>query len=209
MAKQKPQVKVKVCGMTSLEDALMAVGFGADAVGFVFYRKSPRFVTEKLVKSIVLPPFVNKVGVFVNETAERINRIADACRLDTIQLHGDESPAFCRKLRRRVVKAIRLRDAQSLELLPRYEVDGFLLDAYAEKIPGGTGLTCDWRLAQRARKFGPVILAGGLHPGNVEDAVNQVQPYGVDVCSGVEKSPGKKDRAKVRDFILAARKAMR
>lgn len=209
MAKQKPQVKVKVCGMTSLEDALMAVGFGADAVGFVFYRKSPRFVTEKLVKSIVLPPFVNKVGVFVNETAERINRIADACRLDTIQLHGDESPAFCRKLRRRVVKAIRLRDAQSLELLPRYEVDGFLLDAYAEKIPGGTGLTCDWRLAQRARKFGPVILAGGLHPGNVEDAVNQVQPYGVDVCSGVEKSPGKKDRAKVRDFILAARKARR
>ena len=209
MAKQKPQVKVKVCGMTSLEDALMAVGFGADAVGFVFYRKSPRFVTEKLVKSIVLPPFVNKVGVFVNETAERINRIADACRLDTIQLHGDESPAFCRKLRRRVVKAIRLRDAQSLELLPRYEVDGFLLDAYAEKIPGGTGLTCDWRLAQRARKFGPVILAGGLNPGNVEDAVNQVQPYGVDVCSGVEKSPGKKDRAKVRDFILAARKARR
>lgn len=209
MAKQKPQVKVKVCGMTSLEDALMAVGFGADAVGFVFYRKSPRFVTEKLVKSIVLPPFVNKVGVFVNETAERINRIADACRLDTIQLHGDESPAFCRKLRRRVVKAIRLRDAQSLELLPRYEVDGFLLDAYAEKIPGGTGLTCDWRLAQRARKFGPVILAGGLNPGNVEDAVNQVQPYGVDVCSGVEKSPGKKDRAKVRDFILAARKAIR
>ena len=209
MAKQKPQVKVKVCGMTSLEDALMAVGFGADAVGFVFYRKSPRFVTEKLVKSIVLPPFVNKVGVFVNETAERINRIADACRLDTIQLHGDESPAFCRKLRRRVVKAIRLRDAQSLELLPRYEVDGFFLDAYAEKIPGGTGLTCDWRLAQRARKFGPVILAGGLHPGNVEDAVNQVQPYGVDVCSGVEKSPGKKDRAKVRDFILAARKARR
>ncbi len=209
MAKQKPQVKVKVCGMTSLEDALMAVGFGADAVGFVFYRKSPRFVTEKLVKSIVLPPFVNKVGVFVNETAERINRIADACRLDTIQLHGDESPAFCRKLRRRVVKAIRLRDAQSLELLPRYEVDGFLLDAYAENIPGGTGLTCDWRLAQRARKFGPVILAGGLHPGNVEDAVNQVQPYGVDVCSGVEKSPGKKDRAKVRDFILAARKARR
>lgn len=209
MAKQKPQVKVKVCGMTSLEDALMAVGFGADAVGFVFYRKSPRFVTEKLVKSIVLPPFVNKVGVFVNETAERINRIADACRLDTIQLHGDESPAFCRKLRRRVVKAIRLRDAQSLELMPRYEVDGFLLDAYAEKIPGGTGLTCDWKLALRARKFGPVILAGGLNPGNVEDAVNQVQPYGVDVCSGVEKSPGKKDRAKVRDFILAARKAMR
>ncbi len=209
MAKLKPQVKVKICGMTSLEDALMAVGFGADAVGFVFYRKSPRFVTERLVKSIVLPPFVSKVGVFVDETAEKINRIADACRLDTIQLHGDESPAFCRKLRRRVVKAIRLRNAQSLELLPRYEVDGFLLDAYAEKIPGGTGLTCDWRLAQRARKFGPVILAGGLNPGNVEDAVNQVQPYGVDVCSGVEKSPGIKDRVKVRDFILAARKAMR
>ena len=141
MAKLKPRVKVKVCGMTSLEDALMAVGFGADAVGFIFYRKSPRFVTEKIVKAIALPPFVSKVGVFVNETADRINRIADACRLDAIQLHGDESPAFCRKLRRRVVKAIRLQDAQSLELLPRYEVDAFLLDTYAENIPGGTGMT--------------------------------------------------------------------
>jgi len=209
MAKLKPRVKVKVCGMTSLEDALMAVGFGADAVGFIFYRKSPRFVTEKIVKAIALPPFVSKVGVFVNETADRINRIADACRLDAIQLHGDESPAFCRKLRRRVVKAIRLQDAQSLELLPRYEVDAFLLDTYAENILGGTGMTCDWGLVRRAKRFGPVILAGGLNPANVEDAVNKVQPYGVDVCSGVERSPGKKDRAKVRDFILAAHKAVR
>lgn len=209
MAKLRPPVKVKVCGMTSLEDALMAVGFGADAVGFIFYRKSPRFVTEKIVKSIALPPFVNRVGVFVNETAERINRIADVCRLDTIQLHGDESPAFCRKLRRRVIKAIRLRGAQSLELMPRFEVDGFLLDAYKENLPGGTGMTCDWNLVRRARKFGPVILAGGLNPDNVEEAVGKVQPYGVDVCSGVEKAPGKKDRAKVRDFILAAHKAAR
>lgn len=209
MAKLKPPVKVKVCGMTSLEDALMAVGFGADAVGFIFYRKSPRFVTEKIVKSIALPPFVNRVGVFVNETAERINRIADVCRLDTIQLHGDESPAFCRKLRRRVVKAIRLRDANSLKLMPRFEVDGFLLDAFAENLPGGTGMICDWSLVRRAKKFGPVILAGGLTPDNVQDAIGKVQPYGVDVCSGVEKAPGKKDRAKVRDFILAAHTAMR
>ena len=209
MAKLKPRVKVKICGMTSLEDALMAVGFGADAVGFIFYRKSPRFITEKIVKSISLPPFVSRVGVFVDESADRINRIADACQLDTVQLHGDESPAFCRKIRARVVKAIRLRDAQSLELMPRYEVDGFLLDAYSESLHGGTGKTCDWGLVRRARKFGPVILAGGLNPANIDEAVAKVQPYGVDVCSGVEKIPGKKDRVKVRDFILAAHNAVR
>ncbi len=209
MTKLKPRVKVKICGMTSLEDALMAVGFGADAVGFIFYRKSPRFITEKIVKNISLPPFVSRVGVFVDETADRINRIVNACQLDTVQLHGDESPAFCRKIRARVVKAIRLRDAQSLELMPRYEVDGFLLDAYSESIHGGTGNTCDWGLVRRARKFGPVILAGGLNPVNIDEAVAKVQPYGVDVCSGVEKIPGKKDRVKVRDFILAAHNAVR
>ncbi|MGV7220254.1 MAG: phosphoribosylanthranilate isomerase [Nitrospinales bacterium] len=209
MTKLKPRVKVKVCGMTSLQDALMAVGFGADAVGFIFYKKSPRFVTEKIVKGIALPPFVSKVGVFVNETSERINKIADACRLDTVQLHGDESPAFCRKIRTRVVKAIRLKDAKSLELMPRYEVDGFLLDSYVKDIHGGTGQTCDWNLVRKAGKFGPVILAGGLCPANIDEAVTEVQPYGVDVCSGVEKSPGKKDRAKVRDFIFAAHNAIR
>lgn len=183
----------------------MAAEFGADAVGFIFYNKSPRCVSENTVKSIVLPPFVSRVGVFVNETADRINRIAESCRLDTIQLHGDESPAFCKEIKRKVIKAVRLRNAGSIEMLSEYNVDGFLLDSYEENIPGGTGKTCDWNLVRRAKKYGPIILAGGLDPSNVENAIRKVQPYGVDVCSGVEKVPGKKDLAKVRDFIKAAR----
>lgn len=208
MARRKPPVKVKICGMTSQADAMMAAEFGADAVGFIFYRKSPRYVSEKTVKNIVLPPFVNRVGVFVNEDADRINRIADSCQLDLIQLHGDESPAFCKKIKRKVIKAVRLRDAKSIERMAKYDVEGFLLDAYEENIPGGTGKTCDWSLVRRAKKFGPIILAGGLKPSNVEDAIRKVQPYGVDVCSGVEKVPGKKDRSKVRDFIQAARNSV-
>ncbi len=203
MARLKPPVKVKICGMTNYGDAMMAAEFGADAVGFIFYKKSPRYVSEKTVKNIILPPFVSRVGVFVNEDADRINRIADSCKLDLIQLHGDESPAFCKKIKRKVIKAVRLRGSKSLELLSKYMVEGFLLDAYEENIPGGTGKTCDWSLVRRAKKFGPIILAGGLSPSNVENAILRVQPYGVDVCSGVERAPGKKDRSKVRDFIQA------
>lgn len=207
MAKPNPPVKVKVCGTTRLKDALLAVACGADAIGFIFYRKSPRYVTAQTAKDICskLPPFVHRVGVFVNETAETVNRIADRCGLDAVQLHGDESPAFCRKIRHRVIKAVRVQDAGSLKGLSRYPVDGFLLDTYQEDQRGGTGEVFDWDLARRAKKYGPIIIAGGLNPRNVKAAIQKVQPYGVDVSSGVEKSPGIKDPKKVKAFLKAVR----
>lgn len=206
MASEK-QVKVKVCGMTSLKDALVAVEEGADAVGFIFYNKSPRSVTMKTVREIILelPPFVDTVGVFVNETAEQINKIADSCNLDMIQLHGDESPTFCKKIRRRVVKAFRVKDMQSVKKLSSYHVSGFLLDTFSKDLHGGTGKVFDWNLALPAKKFGPVIMAGGLTPNNVQQAIRQVRPYGVDVCSGVESEPGIKDHKKIKAFLKNAK----
>ena len=207
MVASEKQVKVKVCGMTSLKDALVAVEEGADAVGFIFYKKSPRSVTMKTVREIVLelPPFVDTVGVFVDETAEQINKIADYCNLDIIQLHGDESPTFCKKIRRRVIKAFRVIDMQSVKKLSGFQVSGFLLDTFSENLHGGTGKVFDWNLALPAKKFGPVIMAGGLTPNNVQQAIRQVRPYGVDVCSGVESEPGIKDHKKIRAFLKNAK----
>ena len=206
MANEK-QVKVKVCGMTNLKDALVAVEEGADAVGFIFYKKSPRSVTMKLVREIILelPPFVDTVGVFVDETAEQINKIADNCNLDLIQLHGNESPTFCKRMRRRVIKAFRVKDMQSVKKLSSYQVSGFLLDTFSESLQGGTGKVFDWNLALPAKKMGPVIMAGGLTPNNVQQAIRQVRPYGVDVCSGVESQPGIKDHKKIRAFLKNAK----
>ncbi|MEK9629780.1 MAG: phosphoribosylanthranilate isomerase [Nitrospinota bacterium] len=200
---KSPDTQVKVCGMTNLKDALAAVESGADAIGFIFYKKSPRSVNMKTVREIVaeLPPFVDTVGVFVNETADQINKIADRCKLDRIQLHGDESPAFCNKIRRRVIKAIRVKDMQSLKNLSNYPVSSFLLDTYSEEQKGGTGKIFDWNLVHPAKKCGPVILAGGLTPNNVRQAIRRVQPYGVDVCSGVESQPGIKDHTKMKEFL--------
>ena len=207
MVASEKQVKVKVCGMTSLKDALVAVEGGADAVGFIFYKKSPRSVTMKTVREIVLelPPFVDTVGVFVDETAEQINKIADYCNLDIIQLHGDESPTFCKKIRRKVIKAFRIKDMQSVKKLSSFQVSGFILDTFSENLHGGTGKVFDWNLALPAKKFGPVIMAGGLTPNNVQQAVRQIRPYGVDVCSGVESEPGIKDHKKVRAFLNNAK----
>ncbi len=200
-------VKVKICGMTNLSDALSAVNAGADALGFIFYKKSPRSVNMKIVREIVskLPPFVDTVGVFVNETAENINKIADRCKLDKVQLHGNESPAFCKKIRRRVIKAFRIKDLQSVKQLSRYSVSSFLLDTFSEDDYGGTGKVFDWNLVYPAKKYGPVILAGGLTPNNVRNAIQIAQPYGVDVCSGLESHPGVKDHNKMRTFLTNAK----
>ena len=197
------QVKVKICGMTNLKDVKVAVDSGVDAVGFIFYKKSPRSVTMQAVRKIVLelPPFVDSVGVFVNETAEQINKIADRCNLDRVQLHGNESPTFCKKIRRRVIKAIRVKDIQSLKKLSDYPVSSFLLDTFSEDQYGGTGKVFDWNLAYPAKKYGPIILAGGLTPINVHQAIQRIQPYGVDVCSGVESQPGIKDHKKMKAFL--------
>ena len=197
------QVKVKICGMTNLKDVKVAVDGGVDAVGFIFYKKSPRSVTMQAVRKIVLelPPFVDSVGVFVNETAEQINKIADRCNLDRVQLHGNESPTFCKKIRRRVIKAIRVKDIQALKKLSDYPVSSFLLDTFSEDQYGGTGRVFDWNLAYPAKKYGPIILAGGLTPNNVRQAIQRIQPYGVDVCSGVESQPGIKDHKKMQIFL--------
>jgi phosphoribosylanthranilate isomerase len=200
-------VKVKICGITTLEDALHAGRAGADALGFVFYEASPRFISPAQAASIItaLPPFIQSVGLFVNSEVEYVNATADFCRLDIVQLHGDEPPDYCEMIRRRVIKAFRIRDINSLDPIKNYMVAGILLDAFSPKAYGGTGLSFNWEIARRAKDFGPVILAGGLTPDNIREAVETVAPYAVDVSSGVETAPGKKDPEKVSEFIRRAR----
>ena len=202
-------IRIKICGITNVADALQAVEAGADALGFVFYDKSPRFVTPHEVQKIIaeLPPFVTTVGLFVNEPIPRIRRIMAAARLDVVQLHGDEQPDDCLIEPLRVIKALRIRDAASLEGANFYQVSALLLDAWHDEHYGGTGLTFDWQLAERLTGKCALILAGGLTPENIIDAVRQVKPYGVDVSSGVEAQPGKKDHQKVAEFIRRVRNA--
>jgi phosphoribosylanthranilate isomerase len=201
-------VKVKICGITNIEDALHAAGCGADALGFVFYDRSPRCLTPEAARGIIaeLPPFVNAVGLFVNEAPERIRQIADFCGLDVLQLHGDEVPADCDFAPRRVVKALRVKKAASLDGHAAYAVSALLLDAWVAGTYGGTGERFNWELAAAVARQRPVILAGGLRAENVAAAVRTVRPYGVDVSSGVEAAPGKKDPAKVEAFIRNAKR---
>lgn len=201
--------KIKICGITNIEDAQLAVQAGADALGFILYPNSPRFVEIQVVKSIVnqLPPFVLPIGVFVNEEQTMVQNVMDVCGLALAQLHGEESPSYCESLGYPVLKAIRLRDRSSFLSLAEYKgragVRGFVLDAFSESEYGGTGKVADWDIAAEAAKAAPVLLAGGLSPDNVLEAIHRVQPYGVDVSSGVEVSPGKKDPHKVQAFIQA------
>ncbi len=204
-------VSVKICGITNVEDAQMAVEAGADALGFVFYAPSPRCVTPERARQIIctLPPFITTVGLFVDAAAAAINDIAKQCGLDRIQLHGRETPEFCKAVLRGVIKAFRIKNAESLSNLPSYRVSAYLLDAYVEgALPGGTGSAFAWELAAQAKPYGPVILAGGLTPETVADAIVQVRPYGVDVSTGVERAPGLKDHRKVRAFIARAKGAL-
>ena len=203
-------VKVKICGITSYEDARAAVEAGADALGFVFYDKSPRFINPVRAAGIIskLPPFIQTVGLFVNEETEQVNWTADYCGIDVVQLHGDETPEDCLELKRRVIKAFRIQKIISIDPLEKYQdyqVSGYLLDAWSPDAYGGTGRTFNWELARAAKQYGPVILAGGLTPDNVAEAIRVVKPYGVDVSSGVEAAPGKKDAEMVREFIRAAK----
>ena len=199
--------KVKICGITSLDDALMAVQAGADALGLVFFEKSPRHVEPEQAAAIIagLPPLVQVVGLFVNAPLDLVNATADRCGLDIIQLHGEESPAYCESVRRRVMKAFRVRGMESLAAMADYRVAGYLLDAYSPNSYGGTGECFDWDCAVAARGRGPIILAGGLDPDNVASAVSRVAPFAVDVSSGVESVPGRKDPEKVLKFIRNAK----
>lgn len=204
-------IKVKICGITNPEDAGAAVEAGADALGFVFYRESPRYVRPDVVERIVaaLPPFVLPVGVFVNEEAQTVRDVMDRCGLALAQIHGDETASYCEALGRPILRAVRLRGAGDLLALAEYKgragVRGFLVDAFSEQGYGGTGRLADWGVAAEAAKSARILLAGGLTPDIVGEAVRRVRPYGVDVSSGVEASPGKKDHARVRAFIEAAR----
>jgi len=207
-------VRVKICGITHLADATMAVAAGADALGFVFVPGTPRAMTVGRVAEITaqLPPFVTRVGLFVNSFAAEIRATIREAQLDTVQLHGDEPPELAAELRAevRVLKAFRIRDAASLDRVPAYfsAVDAVLLDAYSPDAHGGTGSRFDWTLAERIRSWTcPVIVAGGLQPENVADAVQRFAPYAVDVSSGVEAAPGRKDPAKVREFIRQAKRS--
>ena len=201
-------VKVKICGITSPADALTAVDSGADALGFMFYAPSPRCVSLASASEIIgkLPPLVAKVGVFVNPTEEEVRRAIAECGIDTLQFHGEEPPEFCRRFGLKVIKAFRVRDAESILHTEAYSTEAWLLDSYVAGQLGGTGARFNWDLAtDAARRHRSVILAGGLTPGNVAEAVRKVRPYGLDVSSGVESAPGKKDPAKVRAFIAAAK----
>jgi phosphoribosylanthranilate isomerase len=204
-------MKIKICGITNTEDAEVAVAAGADALGFVMYRKSPRWVEPAVARSIIagLPPFVLAVGVFVNEEAAKVRTLMDECGLVLAQLHGDESAVYCQNLGRPVLKVLRLKDRATLLALAEFQgranVRGVLIDAFSDQAYGGTGQTVDWTLAEEAARSTRVILAGGLSPANVAGAIRLVRPYGVDVSSGVEKSPGKKDHHKLKAFIEAVR----
>ena len=198
---------MKICGITNPEDALAAIALGADALGFVFYTRSPRRVTPEQAATIVsrLPPFVAKVGVFVDEKLERVREIMNLCSLDYTQLHGSESPDYCQKLGHRAIKAFRVNDESILEQLSDYKVVAILLDSYNPDMFGGTGRAFNWEIAARAARSNCVILSGGLTPQNVAQAIKIVKPYAVDVSSGVEASQGKKDHAKLKAFIQTVR----
>ena len=202
----KPPVRVKICGITRKEDAVRAVEFGADALGFVFYKDSPRYVHLDVAKSIIseLPPFVTTVGVFVDENPSRISEVVGTSGIDVVQLHGNEPEETC-LLWPRVIKAFRVREFTDLKPLERYRVSAYLLDTYSPDLPGGTGQVFNWDIALEAKSFGPVILSGGLTPENIDKAVRWVHPYAVDVSSGVEKEKGIKDEEKLRLFIERAK----
>jgi len=202
-------MRVKVCGLTSYEDAVLALDQDVDALGFNFFPRSPRYIRPEEARAIIrrLPPFTTTVGLFVNVSNPA--ELAESARyagVQVLQLHGDESPDYCRQLSDWIlVKAIRIGQNLAPEPLADYPARAFLLDAKDDVFFGGTGRTFDWSLAEGIKKLRPIILAGGLHAANIGDAIRTVQPYGVDVCSGVESGPGKKDPAKLREFMNEVR----
>lgn len=210
-------IKVKICGITNLEDAIASCEDGADALGFIFYRKSVRFIEPEEAKVIIreLPPFVTTVGVFVDEDADKIHEIVKAVGLHVVQLHGSETPEFCQGIQAKVIKAFRIKGTKVVggvargqtvdKEMERYHVSAYLMDTYREDVEGGTGATFNWSVAKEATKTGRLILSGGLTPENVRQAVKIVTPYAVDVSSGVEERPGKKDLKKVMEFIEGAK----
>ena len=210
--RNKNVTKVKICGITNLEDALLSAKFGADALGFNFYEKSPRYILPEKAREIIdqLPEQVLKVGVFVNESLDKIIKIAETAKLDAIQLHGEETPEFVREIKAgtnlEIIKAFRVSPEFRPEDVLQYEVDAVLLDAYSPKEHGGTGETFDWEVAKNVQKIFPkMYLAGGLTAANAKEAVKKIEPFAIDACSLLEREKGFKDLQKVEEFILAVR----
>jgi len=199
--------RVKVCGIRSLEDALAAAEYGADALGFVFYGKSPRFIEAAEAAAIIrkLPPFITPVALFVNAHEDSVNAVLDETGIDVVQFHGDETPDYVSLFSRRTIKALRIKDERSISDMHKYDVNAILADAYCPDAYGGTGETFNWDILAGLKSCDRIILAGGLGPENVADAIRKVRPYAVDVSSGVEASPGVKDHARLRRFITEAK----
>ena len=203
--------RIKICGITNLDDGLEAIAAGVDALGFVFVPNTPRYITPSQAKLVIkqLPPFITNVGLFVDSEIDEIEDIVNHCKLDAVQLHGNESPEMCSQisLQTKVIKSFHVK--KELQVLrneiANYRVDAYLLDTFIKGKAGGTGQTFDWRIAEGLSQR--IILAGGLTPDNIGTAIAQLQPYGVDVSSGVEKSPGKKDTNKIHSFVRQVRKA--
>ena len=203
-------IRVKICGITSRKDAWAAVEAGADALGFIFVRGTPRWIEAETAAAIAaeIGPFITTVGVFLDQPVEEVEAIAARCGLSLAQLHGSEPPEECGRLRFPFVKSIRIQGEDDLATLNRYgRARAFLLDTYDADRPGGTGRTFPWEIAAKAARGARIVLSGGLTPDNVARAVLQVRPYAVDVSSGVEVSPGQKDHQKVREFIDQAKRA--
>jgi len=200
-------VRVKICGITNAKDAEIAVEAGADALGFIFVAGTPRYIDPDAARAIVndLPPFVSPVGVFADHPVEEVERVMDRCGFRTVQLHGSEPPEYCRGLAGSVIKTFRVKSGGPLPPFEAYRVHAFLLDTFVEGRMGGTGQTFPLEVASSAKAFGRVIIAGGLNPDNVAQVIREVHPYAVDVSSGVESKPGRKDPQKLRDFIASVR----
>jgi phosphoribosylanthranilate isomerase len=211
-------VKVKICGITNFEDAVAATEAGADMLGFNFYRPSSRYIEPDRAREIVdhlrsdsqnTPPTM--VGVFVDESIDSVVRIVNDVNLDAVQLHGEEPPEFCAELKsllpdKDVIKALRVNGAFDPQTASRYSVQAIMLDAFHEQLRGGTGRVIDWDIARTVRDLVPqLFLSGGLSPENVAEAISRVQPFAVDACSSLESSPGRKDRARLIEFVRAVR----
>jgi phosphoribosylanthranilate isomerase len=208
-------VKIKICGITNLDDARLAVEAGADLLGFNFYRPSPRFIepdeVRKIIDGVARESEVIAVGIFVDEPLESVIETVRVSGVDAVQLHGDESVAYCIELKSAlngitIIKALRVSDSFQPQTATSYPVDAIMLDAFHDSLRGGTGKTIDWEIAENTRNLVPqFFLSGGLSPENVAEAVERVQPYAVDACSRLELSPGRKDPLRVKAFVRAAR----
>ena len=196
-------IHVKICGITSFNDAIMAANYGASALGFIFYEKSPRYINPEILKTWIsnVPSSVKKVGVFVNKDVDKVNKIAEELNLGMVQLHGDESPEYCNQMIRPVIKVFRVNKKFDSIMLKNYQVATFLFDTYNKENHGGTGESFDWQSILQLNTETPVILSGGLNADNVLEGIEVVKPSAVDVNSGVETAPGKKDEEKIKNLF--------